>query len=364
MTSDPHQMPAGLQDGLGDREDAASVSASGTDSGEEGDDKELASYSRIHGLAQPWSSEQPGPSRQRRLWDASRSHATSAVGTARTSLPHHAQDGFAASVPAKGSGTEGAASRDRASVSWDVPPTAPDPAADVERSERLSWQDQPNGHSHAADARWDSVDTCAAPRFDPHRDDSGRYSQPHYDAHAGTSWPPHGDLRPARSVSPSQVHSRQHAELAEPSNRRAWAPHSSTLADDIAGSQQQADAAETGASGEQHSASGQHGDGESRTYWRRFAADTAPQGAAACNNDSWDQAHDERAGHGHMPTNIPRTTAQERVHGTVRSAAARRADGRGSSPDARRKVRSLCWCPNVLATRAGGSAVSCCAGAA
>ena len=321
ITVDPRQVPAGAQNRLGGHEDAAS----GTDSEEEGDDEELASYSTIHGLAQPWPSEQPGPSRQRRLWDAAR-------------------DSSAADELATRSRGEGSAVRkDRASVSWDVLPSAADPAAAADDGDEQRSHEQHIGYIRDEDDRRDSGVTWSAARSDRHGDQSGRYSEPHHDAHAGTSTQSHGDLGPARSVSPSRAPSRQHAERAKPSIRRAWAPRSGALDDDMAGSQQQAAAAETHVHGKQHSASGERADGNSRAYWQRFAGDAAPQGStgAACSSDHWDGAHSEHAGHGRMPANMPHAGGIEHAHGTTSGAAVRQANGLDSSRDARRKVRCV-----------------------
>ncbi len=340
----PRHMPAGVQDGHVGHEDAAT----GSGSEEEGDDEELASYSRIHGLTQPWPSEQPGPSRQRRQWDAARNHGTSGEDAMQTGPPHHARGGYAADGSANRSHGEGSAvGKDRASVSWDVQPDALDPAADADDVDEQSSRQQHN--DDAADNRW------AATRSDRDEDFLGGYRQPQHDAHAGTSWQPHGVLGPTRSVSPSRAASRQHAERAEPSIRRAWAPRSGMLVDDVACSQQQVDAAETRASGKQHSASGQHADGESRAYWRRFAADTIAQGSsvAACNRDSWGRVHDEHGGHGHMPATMPQTKVSEHARGTVSGTAVSRADGAGSGPDARRKVSCMSAAAHVLVASFG-----------
>ena len=341
VTLDPHEIAAGTQNGHEGQEDAAT----GSDSEEEGDDEELASYSRIHGLTQPWPSEQPGPSRQRRLWDAARNHGTSGADAMQRGPPNHARGSYAAD----GSGLheEGSAfSKNSASVSWDLQPDAPDQAADVDENDEQSSRQQHN--DYAADDGWDSGHTWAATRSGRNEDLPGGYSQLHRNAHAGISRQPHEVLGPARSVSPSRAPSRQHAERAEPSIRRGWAPRSGVLGDDVAVSRKQGDAAEKRASGKQHSAPGQHADGESRAYWRRFAADTVAQGSsvAACRSDRWGQASVEHARHGNMPATMPQTKVSEHAHGTASSTAVRPAGGAGSGQDARRKVRS------VLAARA------------
>ncbi len=350
MSADPRQMLAGAQNGLGGQEDAGT----GTDSEEEGDDGELASYSRIHGLTQPWPSEQPGPSRQRRLWDAARNHGTSGADAAQDGPPRHARGGYAAD-DARSRGEGSAVRKDRASVSWDVLPDAPGAVADADNVDEQSLRQQHD--DYAADDRWNSGYTRAATGSGRNEDLLGGYSQLPHRAHAGISKQPHEVLGPARSVSPSRAPSRQHAKRAEPSIRRAWAPRSGAPDDDTAGSQELASAAETHASGKQHSASGQHTDGDSRAYWRRFAADTVAQdsSAAACNRDSWGRAHDEHAGHGHMPATMPQIKISEHAHGTVSGAAVRRAAEAGSGQDVRRKVRIVVL-SKVLIASAGRSA--------
>ena len=274
----PHVVPAEA----GDDPDHAG----GTDSEDDEDDQELASYSRIHGLSTPpWPSVQPGPSLQRQKWGEARNNVAAAQDSARLGPPFRASGATAAGKPVDEScWSTGAARKARASVSWDVPPHVSEAINDGDASGELdaSWGQHDKSDQHAEVLRA-SGHQWTATVSDQYDRTLGWYGKLQHDSHVSTGWQADGGLQPTRSVSPSQVPSHRPVDLKQgrPSHRHAGPLRSGVQDSGTADSEQRFETADTCALGSTHRAAGQWKDADSRNFWRRFAADDNQRGDEA-----------------------------------------------------------------------------------
>ena len=312
---------------------------------EEEEDQELASYSSIHGLAtQPWPSIEPVPSRQRRRWDEARNNIAARRDAAHACPSLRAPGAFAASEPVTGSrGSNGAAHRARASVSWDVPPHPSEATVDKDTCGELSvsWgQHDGYEHYHAEKLRASGCAWTAAPS-NQRCGTSGPYCS---GPHTSNSWErePYEDLEPTRSVSPSQApgHRPAVAKRGGPNTGHAGVLRSSVHHDDTANTDQRDESAETPLAGMPPRGSAQREKGDSLDFWQRFAADDLRGASEAVSDrcDRWGFGHQQEE-HEHSEPGLPQRSASAHAHSESSSAAGRQKDGRGRGRPAGPKVR-------------------------